>query len=896
MAIQSGTHLGYYEILAPLGAGGMGEVYRARDGKLGRDVALKVLPEAFARDAERMARFQREAKVLASLNHPNIATIHGLEDSGATHALVMELVEGPTLADRIQQGPIPIDEALRIAKQICEALEYAHERGIVHRDLKPANIKVTNDDAVKVLDFGLAKAIEGDPSSIDISSSPTMSRMATMQGILLGTAAYMSPEQAKGKSVDRRADIWAFGCVLYEMLTGKMAFSGETVTDTLAAVIMKEVDLSSLAAATPLRVRVLLQRCLQKEPKQRLRDIGDARISIDETLSGLPDAMLLGAPGAATTATPQPAVPQWRRALPWGLSALLAVVLIAGAIVWRSEKSVEGPAYFLAVLPFPAVDVSVAPDERTVAVVGFSESDRTNVLWLYAIGDQQARKLPDTNGARFPFWSPDGKSLAFFAEGKLKRLDIAGGPVQTICDAASGRGGTWNKDGVIVFTPTGGLLDGLYRVPASGGIATRISTPDPTRGESTNRWPEFLPDGKHFLYFGGDVSGSIAESAASNAIFVGALGSNQKTFVTKGTGNASYVAPGYLLYYRDKTLFAQPFDADELKVSGDPVALLTDVAYTPRISHTAFSAAEGVLVAQRGSGVSVSQLVWYDRKGNAVGSVGERENVVNVTLAPDGKTLALDRTDEATQNSDVWTYDLQRNSLNRLTFDPSVDAAPVFSPDGKQILFASSRDHLFKVYLKNTDGTQQEKLLPVNGPDRYDRYPSDWSRDGRYILYTYGTDLWVAESPDWRTRPFVQGHGAVKNAQFSPDERWVAYASSESGRWEVYVTSFPDARGKWQVSTAGGTQPRWRGDSKELFYLAADGKIMSVSVAGGPTFDAGTSVALFQANPRVLVATSDRVSYDVSKDGQRFLINTQQRNSDAQPMTVVLDWQALPKK
>ena len=562
----------------------------------------------------------------------------------------------------------------------------------------------------------------------------------------------------------------------------------------------------------------------------------------------------------------------------------------------RNGKTVESPSYFSALLPFPAVDMSVAPDGRTVAVVGFSEDDRTNVLWIYTVGDQQAKKLRDTNGVRFPFWSPDGKSLAFFADGKLKKLDIDGGPVQAICDAASGRGGTWNKDGVIVFTPTGGLSDGLYRVPVAGGSPTRISTPDRTRGESTNRWPEFLPDGKHFLYFGGDISSSIEMSAESNAIFVGALDSNEKTFVTKAIGNASYVAPGYLLYYTDKTLFAQSFDADKSKTTGNPVALLTDVAYTPRISHTAFSASEKVLVAQRGSGVSVSQLVWYDRKGSEIGSVGGRDVVANVALAPDGETIGVDRTDQETQNSDVWTYDLKRQSLRRLTFNPAVDATPVFSPDGKQILFASSRDRLFKLFLKNADGTQEEKELPLNEADNADRYPSDWSHDGKHILYTRATDLWVAESSDWKARPFVQGHGTVKNAQFSPDGRWVTYASSESGQWEVYVTSFPDGSGKWQISSAGGTQPRWRGDSKELFYLASDGKIMSVSVANGPTFDAGTPVALFQANPRVLVATSELVAYDVSKDGQRFLINTRQKNPEAQPMTVVLNWPSLLKK
>jgi len=881
MPLASGSRIGSYEIKAPIGAGGMGEVYRARDSKLGRDVAIKVLPDAFARDADRLARFQREAKLLAALNHANIASIYGLEDSASSHALVMELVEGPTLADRIEQGPIPIEESLRIAKQICDALEYAHERGIVHRDLKPANVKVTTEDAVKVLDFGLAKALEGDAAAGDVATSPTITRMATMQGVLIGTAAYMSPEQAKAKPVDRRADIWGFGCVLYEMLTAKQAFDGDTITDILAAVIKEEPDLSQLPAGTPARVRVLLERCFRKDPKLRLRDIGDARISIDEVLSGASEPTV-SARGLAI--------------LPWALSALLAVAVVAVALMSRNGKTVESPSYFSALLPFPAVDMSVAPDGRTVAVVGFSEDDRTNVLWIYTVGDQQAKKLRDTNGVRFPFWSPDGKSLAFFADGKLKKLDIDGGPVQAICDAASGRGGTWNKDGVIVFTPTGGLSDGLYRVPVAGGSPTRISTPDRTRGESTNRWPEFLPDGKHFLYFGGDISSSIEMSAESNAIFVGALDSNEKTFVTKAIGNASYVAPGYLLYYTDKTLFAQSFDADKSKTTGNPVALLTDVAYTPRISHTAFSASEKVLVAQRGSGVSVSQLVWYDRKGSEIGSVGGRDVVANVALAPDGETIGVDRTDQETQNSDVWTYDLKRQSLRRLTFNPAVDATPVFSPDGKQILFASSRDRLFKLFLKNADGTQEEKELPLNEADNADRYPSDWSHDGKHILYTRATDLWVAESSDWKARPFVQGHGTVKNAQFSPDGRWVTYASSESGQWEVYVTSFPDGSGKWQISSAGGTQPRWRGDSKELFYLASDGKIMSVSVANGPTFDAGTPVALFQANPRVLVATSELVAYDVSKDGQRFLINTRQKNPEAPPMTVVLNWPSLLKK
>ena len=887
MPLSRGTKLGPHEISAPLGAGGMGEVYRARDTRLGRDVAIKILPANLSSDSEARQRFEREARTVSGLNHPNICTLHDIGRQDGVDFIVMELLEGETLEQRLTKGPMPLADVLKYGAQIADALDKAHHSGVVHRDLKPGNIMLTKSGA-KLLDFGLAKA------SIPLATIATMTQAAspiTQQGMIVGTFQYMSPEQLGGVELDSRSDIFSLGAVLYEMTTGRKAFPGKSQLSVASAILEKHPEaISAVVPLTPPSLDHAIRRCLAKDREDRWQTARDLAGELNWIRESGSQA---GAPAMAQDSARARERLSW---LAWALCGLLAAGLIAGAIQWRSQKNAVQPAFFSAAPSLPALDLEMAPDGRSVAVVAFSETDRTNVIWIYVIGDQQARKLPQTEGARFPFWSPDGKSLAFFADGKLKKLDIAGGPVQAICDAASGRGGTWNKDGVIVFTPSGGLLDGLYRVLATGGTPARISTPDRNRGETTNRWPEFLPDGRHFLYFGGDVAGSISASAESNAIFVGALDSNEKTFVTNATGNASYVAPGYLLYYKDKTLFAQSFDAGRLKLSGDPVALLTDVAYTPRISHTAFSASEGVLVAQRGSGVSVSQLVWYDRKGNEVGSVGEREVVVNVAIGPDGKTIAVDRTDEETQNSDVWTYDLQRNGLKRLTFDPSVDATPVFSPDGKQILFGSSRGSTFRVYIKNADGAQEEKLLPVNGADIADRYPSDWSRDGKYILYTQATDLWVAEAPDWKTRPLIQGQGTVRNAQTSPDGKWVAYASTESGKWEIYVTSFPDARGKWQVSTAGGTQPRWRGDSKELYYLASDAKLMAVPVAGGANFDAGTPVALFQANPRVLVATSELVSYDAAKDGQRFLINTQLTNPEAQAMTVVLNWAAGLKK
>ncbi len=587
MPLGNNTRLGPYEILAPIGAGGMGEVYRAKDSKLGRHVALKVLPDAFARDTDRMARFQREAKVLASLNHTNIAAIHGLEDSGKTHALVMELVEGPTLADRIRLGPIPMDEALQIAKQTCDALEYAHEHGIVHRDLKPANIKVTNDDAVKVLDFGLAKAIEGDAASADVANSPTMSRMATLAGVLLGTAAYMSPEQAKGKAVDRRADIWAFGCVLYEMLTGKMAFRGETVTDTLAAVIREEPDWSQLPAATPVRIRVLLQRCLQKDPKQRLRDIGDARISLEEVLSGAQDP----AP-AATAAGPG------RRWLLWVVGGAAGVFVMATALLaflyFHQKPSATQSMRFEIPLPdkttFTGGAPSVSPDGHKLAFI-LTGADGQSRLWIRSLDTLEVRPLEGTEGANgWPFWSPDSSSLAFQLRDKLLKVDISGGPPQVLCESSTVvLGGAWLPDHRILFSSTGQLM----QVADWGGVPSRIG---PT---GSGDFPTVLPDGHRFLYAVGPPG------AANSGIYVGSLdakpGDPPAKRLLPDTSEV-VLAPspdrnlGYLLFLRGSTtvgskgtLMAVPFDPRQLALVGEPIPIAEQV--------TSFSATPaGVLV------------------------------------------------------------------------------------------------------------------------------------------------------------------------------------------------------------------------------------------------------------------------------------------------------------
>ena len=545
---------------------------------------------------------------------------------------------------------------------------------------------------------------------------------------------------------------------------------------------------------------------------------------------------------------------------------------------------------FNAPLLFPADDIAIAPNEHTVAVVGYLESARKNAIWIYELGSPGARSLPDTEGAGYPFWSPDGRSLAFFADGKLKKLDMPGGQVQTLCDAPSGRGGTWNKDGVIVFAPNARQGGELYRVSASGGIAKSISSLDTNRGEQSHRWPVFLPDGRHFLYLAANFSGQNGV----DAIFVGSLDSDEKRFVAEAAANAAYAAPGYLLFYRDKTLLAQAFDPKRFALTGEPTGILTDIQYQPQVRRAAFAVSDnGVLIAQTGSGVALSQPTWFDRKGSEVGVVGKPDVYGNVSIAPNGKSVAVDKNDRGSQNRDIWTYELQRDSAKRLTFEYRINAVPIWSPDGARLVIASNRQFGVDLYMKNSDGAQEERNIVR---DDFNKYSNDWSRDGKYILYTRGTDLWFLTLPELKISQFLKAVSILRNGQFSPDGKWVAYASNESGKWEIYVTSFPESRGKWQVSTGGGEQPRWRGDGKELFYLSSDYKMMAVPVTTEPTFDSATPVALFQATPRQPVSLVDVFVYDVSRDGQRFLILTQVKQAETQPMSIILNWSAKLKK
>jgi eukaryotic-like serine/threonine-protein kinase len=885
MALTSGMKLGPYEIQSPLGAGGMGEVYRARDTRLDRTVAIKVLASHLSSSPELKQRMEREARAISSLNHPNICQLYDIGSQDGNDYLVMEFLEGETLAERLRKGPLPLNEILKIGIAVAEALAVAHRQGIVHRDLKPANIMLTKAGA-KLMDFGLAKSAAGVPGA---SGAPLLSAARTMTeaspvspltsaGTVIGTIQYMSPEQIEGKDADARSDLFAMGGVLYEMLTGSRPFEGKSQISVASAILEKEPDpISKTQPLTPPAFEYLVTTCLAKNPDDRYQSAHDVVLQLKGIAQG-------GAPVLRSTEEKG----NRRELLGWLVAGGLALLLIAFVIWSRVSKAPQETLFFSAPLPFAARDVAVSPNGHTVAIVGHRDSDRSSAIWIYEPGTLDATSLANTEGASFPFWSPDGQSLGFFADGKLKKLSLAGGPAQTLCDAPSGRGGTWSKDGVILFTPSGHLGVGLFRISASGGTPVQITVPDKSLLEDSHRWPFLLPDGVHFLFSAIHLSGRRELSS----VYMGSLGSNEKRLVTKAGANAAYVAP-YLLFYRDQTLFGQPFDTKKSEPAGEAFPILTDIQYWPRISEAVFAATStGLLVAQKAGDSGASQLLWFDRKGQEIG-MGLKPGIYgNISLSPNGKAVASDTTDPASQNTDVWTYDLENQSAKRLTFDPAIDSTPIWSPDGSRMVFGSNRGVNFDLYLKDTNGAQEEKPISQDGNDRF---PTDWSRDGKYILYERGADLWFVILPEFRPTQFLKATSTLKGGRFSPDGKWVAYSSNESGRWEVYVTSFPEAHGKWQVSNAGGVEPKWRSDGKELFYLSPESKMTAVPVKTGLSFDPGTPAALFQANPREMLATSEQFSYEVSQDGQKFLINTHVKTAIT-PLSVVLNWSAKLKQ
>jgi len=887
------TELSHFRVKSKIGAGGMGEVYRATDTKLGREVALKVLPEGFSRDADRLARFKREAQLLASLNHPNIAAIYGLEDADGVRALVMELVEGPTLAERIERGPIPPEEALPIARQIAEALEYAHERGIVHRDLKPANIKITPEGATKVLDFGLAKALTSDEPGLDPSNSPTMAM--TQAGFIVGTAAYMAPEQAKGRPTDRRADIWAFGCVFYEMLSGRKAFIGETVSDILAAVLRSDPDWSALPAATPASIQRLLRRSIIKEPRQRLRDMGEARIAIEETLSGTSadDAPAIG-DGDGGIGTRSSLL---RRALPWALGANALLFAAISAWLVFQPKSPQ-PIFRYSILPPEnqvfryGGEMSLSPDGHYLAFVTQSAPGKQS-LWVQPLDSLTAVPIDGTGGANAPFWSPDSKELGFNAGGKLEKFAIAGGQPQVLCDKCVASAADWNRDGVILFMSLSN--GGLYRVPDTGGVPTLVVAPNPARHETSYRSPEFLPDGRHFLF--------QAQTSDKSAKFiaVGSLDSRSVAYLGQGSSQASYAAPGYLLYMEQNALMARPFDTKALRFTGPEVPIAQNVGQSAGGFGFFSVSPAGVLTYATGSltttgtGTATSQMTWYSRDGKKLDTIGQPDIYTDPALSQDGSRVAVAIGEQGARN--IWILDTKRGTASRLTFSSEDDIDPAWQSDGSQILFASHREG--DIYQKAANGLGNEQLLFQSKSEG--KRPDDVSPDGRYAIYdaqisAASDELWALPLVGER-KPFalVQGIFFANSARFSPSGRYVAYTSYETGRPEIYVETFPQPTGKWQISATGGWQPMWRHDGKELYYLTLDNQLMAVAVdSDSSAFQAGTPKQLFQA--QVIPSRGLRNVYVASPDGQRFLMLTAAGAPKPLPITVVVNWAGLLKK
>jgi serine/threonine-protein kinase len=881
--------IGHYRIAEKIGEGGMGEVYRATDTKLKRDVALKLIPDAFARDTDRMARFSREAQLLASLNHPNIAAIHGLEEESGKRALVMELVEGETLGERLRRGPMPLDEAIAVAKQIAEALEDAHERGIIHRDLKPANVKITPAGTVKLLDFGLAKALEDDPSAPasapHLSHSPTLSAAATHVGVILGTAAYMSPEQARGQKADRRSDIWSFGAVLLEMLTGKLAFSGDTVSDVLANVLAREPEWEALPETTPPAVRRVLRRCLQKNVKKRLQAIGDARLLLEEYIEDPRASEALAAPVLHKE-------PAWRRALPWALAGASILALLS-TLLWREPAPGDwDPIRLDTQLSSEPLfsDVGsamvVSPDGTRLAYVVGDGNRRS--LQIRALDQLQGSPLSGTEEAYHPFFSPDGKWVGFVTRSELKKVSVSGGAPLTLCPVNISRGASWAPDDTIIFTQNPGT--GLSRVAAAGGEPKLLT--ELKEGEASHRWPQVLPGGRAAL-FSSSTSTSNFDDANIEAV---TLATGERKVIHRGGSYARYVGSGHLVFVREGTLFAVPFDPERLELTGSPAPVLEGIASNPFHGSAQFDVSENGLLIYLGGGQQLYRykMVWVDREGAPTPLSDEEKTFGEPHFSPDGSRLAIQVYETGRTNSDVWVYDLKRGVPTRLTFDEADESAPFFTPDGERVIFSSDVSGATNIYWKRADGSGDAERLTES---EITQWASSISPDGKHVLLhqsNAGTasDIYVLPlSGDRKPEVFLQTPFTEAEAAFSRDGKWVAYQSNESGTVEIYVRPFPSGSGKWQISTNGGRYARWAPSGRELYYRNDDG-LAVVSVDGsGASFVADKPRQLFTGPFLSLsIYGSTLADYDVAPDGKRFVMMEGEEQLRNTKVTVVFHW------
>ncbi len=922
MPLPAGTKVGPYEVLSPLGVGGMGEVYRARDAKLSRDVALKIISPQVATDSERMGRFQREAQVLASLNHPHIAAIYGFEDTSGIAALVMELVEGPTLAERIHSGAIPVDESLTIARQIADALECAHEKGIVHRDLKPANIKLNAADNVKVLDFGLAKALQDDASGTDIHNSPTLTMGSTKAGVILGTAAYMSPEQAKGKSADRRADIWSFGVVLYEMLTGQQAFGGETVSDSLASVIKDAPDFTKLPAQTPQRIRELLNRCLQKDPKQRVQAIGDARITLDEAIqdaksgSSFSNATTTPASSIANAQThssqtqyAQAPTNSTTRLLPWLLVAVLALGLIAAVMtLLHSPRSTDARAVelSLALPPGRSLDTSngpsfaISPDGSRIAFVTMGPAAGSGDLYIRDLDKPEPTLLEGAGPAAAPFFSPDGQWIAYFGEGRLKKISIRGGTPITLTEVTGYRGGDWGDDGTIVFPAE--FTTALSRIPASGGTAQPLTHFDTQRGEVTHRWPQLLPGGQAVIF----TSSADNNFFAHASINVASVTDGKPHLLVENGYYGRYIPGGYLAYVSQGTLFVAPFDAKSLKLTGNAVPVLQHVASDLSNGGAQFS------VSRSGSAMySVGKsedekldIVLLDRRGNSTVLLKDQPDAASPRFSPDGKKISFQE-----ENGGVWVFDIARGVASPLAVHNSTVYNPVWTPDGQRITYSAPVPATSgqRIYWRRADGGGVEEALDSE-PTPY-TFPWSWMPDGRTLALTRLAgksggccEIWTlavdAGGKSLEMKPFIQSPPNSGSSvgvlayypAFSPDGKWLAYTEQQTGAQQIFVTAYPQSNGKWQVSSGQAWEARWARNGKELFYVNGEHMFRVPYTVENGAFQAGAPEILFGNSKFELRVPFP--SFDVAPDDQHFVMlqPTGGRTEGNTMPTVILNW------
>ncbi len=889
MPLSSGTKLGPYEIQTPLGAGGMGEVYRGRDTRLDRTVAIKVLPRHFSDNPSFRQRFEREARAISSLNHPHICTLHDVGEHDGVSFLVLEYLEGETLAARLERGPLPTGQLLRYGQEIADALDKAHRQGVIHRDLKPGNVMLTKSGA-KLMDFGLAKPAEQSVLAA-ATAATTLEKMTienkplTGEGTIVGTFQYMAPEQLEGNEADARTDIFALGAVLYEMATGQRAFAGKTQASVIAAILASEPKpITELQPMAPPALEHVVKSCLAKDPDDRWQSAHDVAREL---------AWIAQGSGTATIAAASGAHKRNRERLAWACAAVFASVALLLSFQYLRPARSEPQSLHAAIVSPPnttfhlngddGAPMALSPDGTRIA---FGASGR---LWVESLETGAFVSLPATEGAHFPFWSPDGLLLAFFADGKLKKTDASGGPISVVCDAPNPRGGTWGSSGVIVFTPN--VRTGLYRVPASGGTATLVTKVDDSQ-HTSHRWPHFLPDGRHVVY----VAVNHAYPASDRAgVSLTSLEGAAPLRLFQGFDSPVY-ASGYLLYVREASLMAQRFDPEKLQLTGEPLRVADGVNYDSGIWRGVTTASENGRIcfqpAQEGIG---GQLNWVNRFGQTLRTIGERSNSFWLRLSPDGKRLAIVSGDP---NNDIWIYELGRDIKVRATFAAQVNSLPVWSPDGNSLAYtALTGTSSFSLLLKQADA-------PGNGRTVLDIqegfYPTDWSPDGKYLLYERGN---IAETHVWafplgaerKPLPIANTPFWEQSGTFSPDGRWVAFASRESGRVEVYVTPFPAAGVKWQISSKGGSQPRWRRDGKELFYVSPDGELMAAQVNGtGGRFQVQEVKSLFRVN----LFTGPRSGYpafDASADGQHFLLN---RASEVQsaPITLLVNWTAHLKK